>query len=130
MDSCPKIDFSPDAAEDIAVRRGVGILLLIALTAVCSGALGFFHCLDYDRQLSQWLAAHHGPGSPAPIPFTPHDESNCLICLILHLPLSTAAIQPAIAALGLLAMAIALGQPIPTFAKLILTSDDRGPPLR
>jgi hypothetical protein len=124
-----KIDFWPDAAEDDVVRRAASILLLIALGAVCSGALGFFHQLDYQRQLTRWMSEHHAAGSPAPIPFSGHDESSCLICLVLHLPMSAGFVQVTLAGLGILAIAKILAQPAPVLSRLTRHIACRGPPI-
>lgn len=114
------------------VRR-IGIILgLVVLAGISTGTLDYLHRRQHERQTAQWLAAmnaaaiaHHQP-LPAPPPS--RNESNCPICLILHLPFAPQMAQATIASLGLLALASKAPPATVMVARFPLPKICRGPP--
>jgi hypothetical protein len=110
------------------MRHLVGILTALAMLGIASGGIDYVHLQQVQRQTDEWLASQHAQGQPTPPPFR-HDSANCVICLILHLPLAALSVQAIVAALGLLAISDLLRPSAPALVRLVLPMDCRGPPL-
>jgi hypothetical protein len=109
------------------MRQWAGILAAVAILGVATGIIDYLHVQQVERQTQAWLATQRTPGQPLPVPIR-HDTANCVLCLVLHLPLAAQASQAMIAALGLLFVLRFLRPSDPTLIRLTLPMDCRGPP--
>jgi hypothetical protein len=111
------------------MRRIVGILCLLALSGVASGGLDYLHRGQHQDQANAWLAAVSA-AAKSKIPALPGraDESNCVVCLVLHLPLAAEAIVGPMPALTLLAIAGRLLALVAAEVRIPIWIDCRGPP--
>jgi hypothetical protein len=109
-------------------------MLLVMATVACGG-LDYLHRQQHQQQAAEWLAAIQKASgaksnqTPAPLPVT-RTTTDCLLCLILHSPLTSQ--TPQIAVTGLLFLAIVTRSPSRNLIPARLTDSltCRGPPAR
>jgi hypothetical protein len=116
------------------VRRIVAMLMLVVMGAVACGGLDYFHRRQHERQFAVWLAALEKasggkPGESSPVPLPAGRDLDCLLCVILHAPMTGQ--TPPILVAGLLLLSVARRLPTRTFnwSCLLLAIDCRGPPI-
>ena len=98
------------------MRRVAASLLLITFLAMGTGLLAHLHELDHQRQ-----DAHQAP-QPA------HDESNCLIHALLHVPMLATPTLALLVCLGLFVAFLTLLDTPLVSQRDISRIDCRGPP--
>jgi hypothetical protein len=104
------------------LQRLIGIILLLAVAAVGSGALRYVHELDHAARDAR--AAHAGE----PKPTVPHDESNCFVHAQLNLPMLQTGYVAVLVCLGVFVTFLTLLSTPVRSRRPVVRLDSRGPP--
>lgn len=111
-----------------SVRRISSIILILCFAARGSGVLEHWHNEDHAREDATMAAEAQAAGLPAPAR-PHHDETNCFLHALLHLPLMLAGWVPLLVCLGLfVAFLTLLSHPLVSL-RIPTRLDCRGPPL-
>ena len=109
------------------MRRLAGAAVGLWFLALGTGLVGHLHDLQHDRDDAALIAMARASGAPMPV-IPKHDESNCLVHALLHLPMITAAWVPLLVLVGLFIAFLTMLRPAPVMARLPVRIDCRGPP--
>jgi hypothetical protein len=111
------------------MRRIAAILCILALSGVASGGLDYLHRGQHQDQANAWLAAVSA-AAKTKIPALPSrpEDSNCLVCVVLHMVLAAEGAVAPILTLTLLAIAGRLLPLIAADVRIPIRIECRGPP--
>src|SRR4051812_29863310 len=100
-----------------------------ALRTACAKLPGVYaHNLQHAREDAEQVAAAERSGQPKP-PIPIHDDSNCSIHRVLHLPTISVGWVPLLVFLGLFVAFLTEIAPPLVSQRLIFRIDCRGPPV-
>lgn len=105
------------------MQRAVGIILLAVFAATGSGLLKYLHLREDAAS-----APHLLPQSSISLPHEDHDESNCPICMTLHMQIVVTGYVPLLICLGLLLAFLSLLTSQPSTRMALIWIECRGPP--
>jgi hypothetical protein len=100
-------------------RRWVILPLVVLFLAWGTGTLDYLHNIDHLRQDAK------NPSAPLPV----HDDSNCVIHAMLHVPMAATQWVPLLICLGLFIAFLSLLESLPVSLRAVWIQACRGPPI-